>query len=206
MTLPKTSLSMLALIAIVFAAPVGSQAATVAYSANLSGTSESPPNASPGTGFATVTVNDVTKLMAVHAEFSGLLGATTAAHIHCCFFTGLNAVVATQTPSFIGFPLGVTSGTFDATFDMNLASSYRPGFITDSGGTVAQAFAVFLLGLNSGTAYFNIHSSVFTGGEIRGNLQAVPLPAALPLFATILAGGGLIAWRRKRKAVGASIN
>lgn len=28
----------------------------------------------------------------------------------------------------------------------------------------------------------------------------VPLPAALPLFATVLAGGGLVAWRRKRKA------
>lgn len=27
----------------------------------------------------------------------------------------------------------------------------------------------------------------------------VPLPAALPLFATILAGGGLIAWRRNRR-------
>lgn len=27
----------------------------------------------------------------------------------------------------------------------------------------------------------------------------VPLPAALPLFATVLAGGGLIAWRRKRR-------
>ena len=28
----------------------------------------------------------------------------------------------------------------------------------------------------------------------------VPLPAALPLFASILAGSGLVAWRRKRKA------
>lgn len=27
----------------------------------------------------------------------------------------------------------------------------------------------------------------------------VPLPAALPLFATILAGGGVIAWRKKRR-------
>jgi len=29
---------------------------------------------------------------------------------------------------------------------------------------------------------------------------ATPLPAALPLFASVLAGGGLMAWRRKRKA------
>lgn len=31
-------------------------------------------------------------------------------------------------------------------------------------------------------------------------IDPVPLPAALPLFATVLAGGGIVAWRRKRKA------
>ena len=36
------------------------------------------------------------------------------------------------------------------------------------------------------------------------NPSEVPLPAALPLFATVLAGGGLAAWRRKRKAVAAT--
>jgi len=36
--------------------------------------------------------------------------------------------------------------------------------------------------------------------SVESVLAPVPLPAALPLFATTLAGGGLIAWRRKRKA------
>ena len=40
-------------------------------------------------------------------------------------------------------------------------------------------------------------------GEIKGlsfSPAAVPLPAAFPLFATALAGMGLLGWRRKRKA------
>ena len=42
--------------------------------------------------------------------------------------------VATTTPTFTGFPTGATVGSFDHTFDMTLASSYRAGWITDSGG------------------------------------------------------------------------
>jgi len=35
------------------------------------------------------------------------------------------------------------------------------------------------------------------------NLSQVPLPATLPLFATGLAGLGLLGWRRKRKTIDA---
>jgi hypothetical protein len=41
---------------------------------------------------------------------------------------------------------------------------------------------------------------IFLDGQFVTSASPVPLPAALPLFATVLAGGGLIAWRRKRKA------
>ena len=68
----------------------------------------------PRTGFATVVYDDLAHTLSVDASFSGLLGTTTAAHIHAA--TAVPGVgtagVATQTPSFVGFPLGVTSGTF----------------------------------------------------------------------------------------------
>ena len=144
------------------------------YYANLSGPAEEPPNASPGTGKASVTITGT--LMRVQATFSGLLGNVTAAHIHgpTAVAGSGNAAVATTTPTFTGFPSGVTSGMYDHTFDMLLASSYRSGFITANGGTPESAFEAFKLALANGTAYFNIHSNLFPGGEIRGFLMTCP--------------------------------
>ncbi|MDQ3688321.1 MAG: CHRD domain-containing protein, partial [Acidobacteriota bacterium] len=113
------------------------------FTTTLSGANEVPPVASPGTGTAVVTVDTVANTMTVNASFSGLVTTitnpnlppgTTAAHIHCCVPPGVNAMVATTTPSFPGFPLGVTSGTFLNTFDLTAASTYNPAFITMQGG------------------------------------------------------------------------
>jgi hypothetical protein len=178
-------------------------AAATVYQAALSGDGES---SSTGTGLATVTVNG--NSMTVDVTFTGLTTGTTASHIHCCTtFPGTgNAGVATTTPTFPNFPLGVTSGTFDMTFDMTLASSFNPAFVTANGGTAASAFAALLGGLNADEAYLNIHTTMFPGGEIRGFLQATPLPGALPLVATGLGVLGLLGWQRKRKSEGRAVS
>ena len=175
---------------------------TVVYVANLSGPNESPVNASPGTGLATITVDLDLNLMTVDASFSGLVGTTTASHIHCCTAAPntSTAGVATVTPTFVSFPLGVTAGTYHQTYDLGLASAYNPAFVTAQ-GSVANAYAALVIGLDAGKAYFNIHSSAFPGGEIRGFLAAVPEPET---YAMLLAGLGVVGAVVRRRAVAAA--
>src|SRR5258708_15984697 len=116
-----------------FAAPAPSEATTLTFDASLSGANENLPTGSPGIGFAIVTIDTVLQTMEVNVTFSGLLAGDTASHIHCCVAPGGNVGVATTTPTFTGFPTGVTAGTYDQVFDMTLASSYNPAFVTAEG-------------------------------------------------------------------------
>lgn len=163
------------------------EAALITYTANLEGVNEVPANTSPGTGFAKVDVDTIGKTMVVDATFSDLLGNTVASHIHAPIGGLGTAPVATQTPTFIGFPLGVTAGTYYHVFDLTLASSYNLAFLNNNGGTPALAEAALLSYLADGTAYFNIHTNMFPGGEIRGTLTTVPEPSTL-----LLLGSGLL--------------
>ena len=96
----------------------------------------------------------------------------------------------------MGFPLGVTSGTYSQVFDMTLASFYNPAFITMNGGTVESAFNILAAGMLGGMSYLNIHSTTFPGGEIRGTLNSVPEPGVLSLLGLALVG---LAYMRRRK-------
>src|SRR5947209_1697889 len=136
------------LLALLMLWATAAQATPITYQVFLSGPNESPANASPGTGFATVVIDTAANLLSIDMSFSGLLGTTTASHIHCCTAAPESgtAIVATQTPTFTGFPLGVQAGTYSHTFDLSLASSYNGAFITASGGTVAAAEAALAAG------------------------------------------------------------
>ena len=171
----------LALTSVGFAAPI-------TFTGLLSGANENPATGSPGTGSAIVTYDSATHMLSVDVTFSGLGTGTIASHIHCCVLPNGNATVATTVPTFPGFPLGVTSGSYVHTLDLTLGSSFNPAFVASNGGTDAAAEAALAAGLADGMAYLNIHTTEFPNGEIRGFLQAIPEPTSGMLVIVALAG------------------
>ena len=194
-------------------------ATPIYYDAPLTGSSESPPNASAGSGIALVVIDPTAHTLSVDVTFSGLSSGTTASHIHVIDGPGdANTAdtvgpVATQVPTFAGFPLTVTAGAYSHVFDTTLASTYNPTFLTESGGTPATAESALFSGIQQNRAYLNIHTTQFPGGEIRGfllqcvpgntnpairscpNSSAVPEPGTLALVG--LGVAGLLAARRR---------
>ncbi|MBI1332160.1 MAG: CHRD domain-containing protein [Armatimonadetes bacterium] len=141
-----------------------------AVTSTLDGISEVPPNASPAVGVVAGIYDDVTNTLTMDTSASGLLGPSTAAHIH----TG-----APGTSGAVLFPLtGTVGSTTYLSHDMFV--------LTD-------ASELDLLG---GMLYVNVHSTVFPGGEIRGQLAAstVPEPASLAVL-----GFGALAMLKRRK-------
>ncbi len=154
------------------ALPLMSQAATThVLTATLDGSQAS--TISPGIGTSFMTYDDVTNQFDWNIGFSGLLTGTTVAHFHGPAAPGVNAGVQVTIP--LGTSSGMTSGILSGT------------------ATISPTQETQLL---SNLWYINIHTSEFPAGEIRGQAQVVPLPAAVWLFGSGLVG--LAAFLRRR--------
>lgn len=162
----------------VLAVSAPAAASVTIFDATLTGAQVNPATPSSATGSATVTVNDVLDTVTVNMTFSGLSALATASHIHCCAPPGTNAIAAIP---MAGFP-SATSGTYSATFDLTNPASWNTAFVTAHGGTTTSAFSYLLSGMLAGDSYINIHDSTYPGGEISGQLAAVPEPSTWALM------------------------
>ena len=144
----------------------------VTFNVTMSGLQEVPANLSLGTAVATATFNTTTGAMSITGSFSGLTGLSSAAHLHGFAAAGTNAGVLFGMSSLT---TGATSGTFS-------------GSGTISAGNITNTL--------NGLTYLNLHSNVFPGGEIRGQLiNPVPEPAT---FAALAIGGVVCIGLRRR--------
>lgn len=127
-------------LAALIATPLSANAAVLDYEATLEGSQEVPPNPSPATGSATISIDTDANTLTYTIMYSGLVGAETAAHIHGFAAAGANAGVQHPLP----------------------AGSPKNGVWNYAEGDEASILA--------GLTYINIHTSDYPGGEIRGQI------------------------------------
>ena len=114
----------------------------VAFSTQLRGTNEVPPNASPANGSVDAVLNKDTNQLRWKVNYTGLSGPATAAHFHGPASIGANAGVALPWTGSVTSPM-------------------------DGSATLTPAQAADLL---AGKWYANIHTAANPAGEIRGQM------------------------------------
>ena len=120
------------------------------FTATLQGSQEVPPNGGTGSGFGCFTLN-TDGTLDYDVSYMGLSTPETGAHIHGPAPVGLNAGVV------FAFALGTPKvGTF---------GPLTPQQVSD---------------LTNGLYYVNIHTTMYPGGEIRGQITATASNCTVP--------------------------
>jgi len=151
-----------------FNARAGRDDDTTTYRARLSGFGEVPPKLVDGQGSFKGTLSADKTSIAWTFSWSGLTGPAQAAHIHFGQ-TGVNGNVVVFFCGGGGRPAcpdgpghsGTVSGTWTAADILAVPAQ----------NVTAGDFAGFLRILNAKEGYANAHTTLFTAGEIRGQVS-----------------------------------
>lgn len=114
----------------------------VAFTTQLRGANEVPPNASAGSGSVDAAFNKDTMKLSWKVNYSGMTGNATAGHFHGPAAVGANSGVA------LGWTNPIANGM-------------------EGSATLTAAQAADLM---AGKWYANIHTAANPGGELRGQM------------------------------------
>ena len=171
-------------VAAFLAASVCVPAQTVVFNVTLNGANEVPTVSTSGSGSGTATLDlGAHTLTFNNITFSGLGSNSTGGHIHGPANTTSEAGVLYSLDGTY-FTAGSTTGTISGTLNF-VSGTY----------TISQQETQ----LQDGLWYINIHTTGNSGGEIRGQLTAVPEPSTTALLMGI--AGAVVAWARRRAIV-----
>lgn len=153
--------------------------ANVNFTIYMTGAQESPANGSLAAGGGIATFDSVANTIDVSVFFVGLSAPATLSHIHLGG-PGVNGPVIV---SFVPYTPSATGGSI-----IGAGLAFPVGNIPD---------------LMAGNTYFNIHTSTYPGGEIRGQLMpvVVPEPSTLTLAGLGLVAAGGIAFKRRQRSL-----
>ncbi|MCI0420864.1 MAG: CHRD domain-containing protein [Acidobacteria bacterium] len=135
------------------------------FKARLSGFEEVPAISTTGQGEFTGKLNEDGNMLSYELSYSNLTGATvSAAHIHI----GQRSVNGGVMAFLCGGgnkPACPVSGTVTG----NIVASDVTAVASQ--GIAAGEFAEMLRAIRSGNSYVNVHTNLYPGGEIRGQIR-----------------------------------
>jgi CHRD domain len=141
----KNAIYFIAAVALFIGTPTGvpsAQAEMITLRADLKGTNEVPPNASPATGKAEAKLDTETRVLTWTVTYADLTGPAVGAHFHGPSESGKNAGIV--------LPFKTAQSPIEGT------------------ATITETQAADLL---AGKWYANIHTAANPGGELRGQMM-----------------------------------
>jgi hypothetical protein len=157
-------IAMLAAVAVVACGDDDSNGPTIVtetFRATLNGPNEKPDaRVSTGVGAGTVVIFGSAADSISYDLKIGLIDSVTLSHIHAGDVNSAGSII-------FGFPATVPPTSFPTA-----NTQFQAGMIRRTGSTFSGIFTFdsLVTRLRAGTAYMNVHTRKYGGGEIRGNL------------------------------------
>jgi hypothetical protein len=144
--------------------------------AHLRSYEEVPALSTPGTGDFVATINGAGTEMNYQLRFSKLQGKVLQSHIHFGQKSVNGGIMIFLCSNLGNGPAGTQACPAEGTITGTIHASDVVGSAAAQGVAAGELFAP-LRGLRGGVVYANVHSTMFPGGEIRGQVQFTAAPA-----------------------------